>query len=124
MDPIVEKSESVRETQGCNEIVWNDQHPAVEQNTKIHAHGDDEKLRVEGVGSRVGRETGYGDFCFGRLLGADRIRRVWDPKNEQNPGQEEWSDEEYLAGSENARFNEIGSFKRQVARLVSYVRIK
>jgi hypothetical protein len=109
MDPVVEKSDNFREAQDCNDIIRNDQHLAVEQNMKIHAQGDDKKLRAKGVGSRVGREMGYGDFCFGRLLGRDRQISY---SVEEETGRQEWSYEDFEVDSGNARFKEIGSFER------------
>jgi len=113
MDPVVEKSESVRETQDCNEIVGNDQRLAVEQNMEIHAQGDDKKLGAEDVGERIGREMGFGDYCFGRLLGSDReVQPYW---RAEETGKLEWTYEDFRLGSGNARFEEIGSFTRYYA---------
>jgi hypothetical protein len=109
MDPVVEKSESGQETQECNEIVRNDKSVAVKQNMKIHALGDDQNVQAGGVGSRVGREMGYGDFCFGRLLGFDRQTPYSLVKK---TGQLEWSYEDFQVGSGNAQFKKIGHFKR------------
>jgi hypothetical protein len=108
VDPVVEKNDSVRETQDCNEIVRNDQHLAVEQNMKIHAQGDDKKLRPKDVGSGVGREMGYGDFCFRRLLGSDRPISY----SVEETGKQEWSYEDFEVDSGNARFKEIVHFER------------
>jgi hypothetical protein len=112
MNPVVEKIESGQETQNCNNIVQNDQRPAVGQYMEIHAKGNDENVREGGLGSRVGREMGYGDFCFGRLLGTDRQTPY--PLVEKT-GQLEWSYEDFQLGSGNARSKEIGHFERYYA---------
>jgi hypothetical protein len=109
MDHVAEKIESVGETHDHNETVRNNQRLAVEQILKIQAHGDNEKLRAKGVGSRAGREMGYGDFCFGRLLGYHRQTPYLLVKK---TGQQEWRDDDFQVGSGNARFKEIGSFAR------------
>ena len=109
INPIVDEGEGLGESKDVAEMIWRHQSPVTEQNMDFNSQGDDETLRAGAVCSRIGREMGYGDFCFGRLLGSDRQIQVCE---EKKLGQQEWDCEDFQAGSGNVRFKEIGSFER------------
>jgi len=89
--------------------------------------------------SSIPRETGHGDFCFGRILKFDRMKDAnWSydsamnvlegtelennsqftPKYQfEKHGIEEWTEDELFANSNNTAFAELGGFERCVKTL-------
>jgi hypothetical protein len=87
--------------------------------------------------ARTPRETGFGDFCFGRILKSDRMKdRDWSWSSAMNivQGTElaknsqfvskyafeafqagEWTKEDFAANSSNTPFVELGGFVRYVS---------
>lgn len=70
--------------------------------------------------ARIPRENGYGDFCFGRLTIKERMKRKEYKyfNYEEGTGvvehMDEWTEQEIMANSGNARFVELDGFERYV----------
>lgn len=94
-----------------------------------------QRTQLSSVCDRVPHETGYGDFCFSRVLQPDRMKdRDWSYNKATNVlhgthyesstqftpyfrsldhGMEEWTKDDFMVGSHNVPSPELDGFERQ-----------